>query len=1330
MINCPNKSLKSWKDLVNNVGENKAYVLWNEYDGNVDTKIYLKETKDLEVDKKADNFLFLKDDKVDSNVVEDFADLNNFVLFNNQTNSRFTATEVLDNIKNNLPYNTEFTKELIDKLIPLLSNTKATVKFVSEKDFKSKDTLMQYDARTNTIMIAKSKLSDYNPEYIAQTFLHEVVHSVTVSSYNNPRTLQQELFKDFMDEMFSKYKALANTTDFSTEATYGFTSVEEFISEIMTNKEFQNEIKRLEKGSLWDQFLYFIRAILGLRKTSEYDRIIQSITDIISEDQFTSSNNIFEKKDFTKEPNFFKLDTIEKKLNYVVNGIKDNLEENIQLYDILIKRQKDPSQLKKHNQKLKDLLRDIESLEDNEQWKAISIFTNQLYSNLKSLQNRLNNQDFTEEGIEQTIALYDKYLQNNSLVEGLQSFISSAKVKSNLPITKDELNTLADVLETSKGLYGRLESEILAFKKEAFIEANSNRKFASEVIYKWKDRLSKEFDKLGYSGNKSSWINNQMMTTYKDEIDADVRSYVVNLVETPEFDISRFTSLFVSGINTNSKLVQLMQKMINNIRENILKRSLTKDYELKSLFDRFITEKGNKKPSELYKNILEYGKDGTPYLKGTYSIKFKEAYEEAKDKWDKEKLDKIPYKKSSLFKFIEANTVKDKNGKMKPIKKWYNDLSNLSKIEKEVLEEFKNITINTNKQTFGKQSLITKYLFGEPYYTLPSVTKSDLERVLEGTGKGIITDKWKDITSIRSDEFGYETYEEKNNKINGDPLYQIKVNLRGNIENDQRSLDLFTIYRLEYKNGVNFEEKHNAENQITTLVDIAKNKDFIRGENRLPVLGRFINRNNILLEKGENSNTYKRLRSLMEANVYDILHKNAGKIGGFDKNKIVRTLNGWTASVGMTLNEVTAAANVLNGKAQFFLEAIAGNYMTKKSIAKAEKIYFNKLSENLKDINSPIKTSFVNQVNDMFDTWGTVSVSAKQAFIKNGALKANLNGHSLQFMQESGEHWMQSTLTMAVLDGIKVMDANSKFLDKDGNITSEDKAASLLDMLSKNEKGILEVNPKVVYTTRSLGVKYNEGGKEMINELIKKKIFDTMGNYDANMQPEAMRHAAGKLVMMYRKFLIPMGITRFRGIAYFNKDTSELTEGQRFFSDALQEYEEGTYATTLRYVFKAILPAIKRLEFKILSSKWNELSDYEKKNIHKAVTEMMITMVLLPMISMLLNAVADGDDDDNPFIYFLLLQTRRLQSELASYRNWNEQYRILNSPIPSVNILRNGTNLIGRVFDPVSWNETYETGARKGQLKIGRDLEKILPILNSRNITYKEKYQFILNITQ
>src|SRR5690606_34095065 len=145
-----------------------------------------------------------------------------------------------------------------------------------------------------------------------------------------------------------------------------------------------------------------------------------------------------------------------------------------------------------------------------------------------------------------------------------------------------------------------------------------------------------------------------------------------------------------------------------------------------------------------------------------------------------------------------------------------------------------------------------------------------LERVLEGNTKGVLTDKWRDMTTIRPDDIGYA---EKNVDITGNPVYKVRVHFRGKLDQDQQSMDLFTMMLLEAKNGVNFQEKNNAETDIETIIDIVKNKKFYRTEGmRVPVLGKYVSRNKRLLIEGEETNTYKRLVSLMESNLYDILH--------------------------------------------------------------------------------------------------------------------------------------------------------------------------------------------------------------------------------------------------------------------------------------------------------------------------------------------------------------------------------------------------------------------------------------------------------------------------
>ena len=55
-------------------------------------------------------------------------------------------------------------------------------------------------------------------------------------------------------------------------------------------------------------------------------------------------------------------------------------------------------------------------------------------------------------------------------------------------------------------------------------------------------------------------------------------------------------------------------------------------------------------------------------------------------------------------------------------------------------------------------------------------------------------------------------------------------------------------------------------------------------------------------------------------------------------------------------------------------------------------------------------------------------------------------------LQNGGEHMLQSVLNMALLDSIKVRNKDGLYIDKNGKVVTEDKAASILDMISLNEE--------------------------------------------------------------------------------------------------------------------------------------------------------------------------------------------------------------------------------------------------------------------------------------
>lgn len=1261
------------------------------------------------------------------NTIEDeilnYSNINSKILFNDEQ-GKFTVDQILNNILINYNGLTSETKSLLEKASKLKGLSLSKIKFVSSKSFQHNDTLMEYDSNLNTINLSRDVLQYYSPEDIIQSFIHEVAHSTSVQAYLKPNTFEERDFRDLVDKMFFKYRDRALERDSEGNLSYGFTNQVEFIAELYSNQAFQLEIEGLEvgKNSLWKEFLDAIRRLFGLSKNNDYDNLIKQVVQVVETKQNeykglnNDSNHIFaSKKEIIVKP---PMQTLEDKLRDTLNIAKDNLDQ-------LLKRSKSYAkkdavkgqQFKKHIEELVEKLEEIESLNE---WKGITIYLNSLSHTVGQLTRRLDNANLSgQEGLE-LIELYRSYLSSYNLLGDVRKLITDVRTKDLDTISKEEIINITNELKNITGSHAILEEKFNSVVKDIVKSELTDKKYASEVITKWRNKLAKEYNPNTTSLSKTEWIVNQLNTVHNEEINNDIESYVNELVEGIGNDISSFDKLLFSSVNNNSRLIQFFQKVISGVRTKIVEKTRSKDIEMKSLFDKFIKEKGNKKPSELYKNLLEFDSTGKAYLKGEYQVKFREEYikvynernhalTKGRGSEEYRKADK------ALKTWLDKNTIKIDN-EFIPAPKWKSDFSKLSETEKEVLKEFTNIIEITNKQTFGKNSLI-RTSYGAKFYTLPAVTISSLERVLEGKVKGAIQDKWKDLTEIRPDDIGYK---ERLLTGKGDPLNAIRVHYRGDVLPNEQSLDLFTIMRLEFINGINFEEKQKKQLLLEGIVDIAKNKDYqlTQKGSGIPIVNKFAQRRPTATFRGIESNEYKRLKTLLDQSVYDIFHEDAGTIAGKDVNKLVNGVNSWAASLGMTLNYFNAPVNILNGEFQMLIERMGGNHIDKKSLAKAHSLYTKDMPNLMKDLGQPIKTSFVNQVNQLFDTFGGFTVDQKE-YIKNTLTKSLVDPHSLQFMQEGGEHMLQSVFTMAVLNSIKVMNKDGQFINKKGEVVKEANAVSLLDMLETDSKGLVKVSDKVVYTDKNLTNEFNDGGRENVMLFLKKKIFDTMGEYDKNFQVELQRYWYGKLILMFKKYLIPLGIARFRGITTSLKEKEELLDRDLHYSDALQEYEEGIYTSTVRFIRRGIIPALKNLQYNILKQNWNELTDYEKANIRKTTTELVTTALLGMLITPLIVAAAEDGDDE--YLWYLAMITRRLDSELSQYRDPRELYKVTKNPVASLNLINNVISFSEQVISPWNWNEED----REGNLKIVKAGKKLVPILNKVDTKSEDLYNFI-----
>jgi hypothetical protein len=944
------------------------------------------------------------------------------------------------------------------------------------------------------------------------------------------------------------------------------------------------------------------------------------------------------------------------------------------------------------------------------------------------------------------LELHSTYLVGFSVIEDVSATLSDFANKKQDIISQDQIRELRGDLAVAVGTFNQIDSDMHSFKKAIVKDKLNDVKYWPQIVKKHENRLAQEHRKNKIQENKNTWITKKLNERDKQLVLDDVSKATEKLIESPLQDIIAQDVNFSTSVNVSSPLINILNQYFLEIEIQREEKERKKDQEFKRLFEKLRKEKKSNNPKTLYKNMIGYDRDGRPLLESEYTAELANYKLELSDIIKKyhEKLAPLKKKLSSVAilddqepaKLKVTNQIKklkdqrkaeidklerkyfvfDKSRKV-DVKDKYKNTKPLTATEKEVRDYFIDIIKESNEKTFGKDTLMVELgrLKSKPIYAyeLPKITKSDLERVLGGDVKGIAKDRWKDLTQIRPDDLDYITIEKDQA---GNVIRRLRIHYRNrqnSFDNKDQSLDLFTIMRLEYKNANLYNLRIMAEAETNFLLDIAKRKEYNPKQ-------KVINWRNKKSDeiKGIESNTFKMMNNMLESRFYDIARKSNAKFGKADLNKIVSFVNSASAFLALSLNYASGTANVVNANAQLFLESfIKGQFISAKGIAKANSIYSKHLPNTLNDVTSPINSSYVNQLAEMFNIRGEFNLSNAN-FLKSDLIKKGLSRESLQVFQESGEHWIQSVTQMSVLEGIKVMDANGNFITKKGNVTkSEKNAASLLDMLQKDEAGIVRLNDKVKYTTHTKNVPWKDGGREQIASLIIKKLNDTIGNYRKIDQPDIMRGPGGQLLMLYRKYFVPMGQARFRGWEHMLRPEEDLEDGDRTFSYGLHEYEEGTYVSLIRYIYTSLRD---KKNFLMFRSNWDKMTDYQRHNVKRAITEFMLIYIMLPLTQSLLFAMA-GDDDD--YVFFLAYQLRRLDTELSQYHSPREAFKMIRSPIPSARLIDLGVTIMTGIA-PWNWDEKYVQGPHKGESKLKIKVQKQIPVIKEFRRTFEDLYDY------
>jgi len=1267
---------------------------------------------------------------------------NHKLLFGDENIKTLSATEVLKNLISSDTFNNSKDEGFfLEKMMNLLNKSGAKLKLITDvndinyQKFDSK-TVMLYDAITNTIYVNDTSLNNFDKQTLASAFIHEVVHSTTLRAYFAPRTFEEREFRDFIDKSFFQYKYLSEKRDSEGNLMYGFTNQAEFIAEIYSNPAFRAEIESIDK-KWFDKFIDAVRRLYEMIKNGFNTDLIKSAVLFNIVDEFATKQSVnykgtlvkdprferFGKSEFAKKVEGDKIRNLDERLENLINIQKDNISQ-------IIRRAQ--SNNKKHGVKNKEFINVVKKLEEElhtaaqtDKLKAINTYVDFMVYQIDKIKNLMEKSTNKTETLD-IIERYKTYLGASDLLKPVTDTLVDTDIKDlseeQQLYNKEILRKIGEV----GGYYNILQAEFTAHINKELINELNDPYYSEIVIQEFRNTIGKDYPKDSEL-SKNEWINQEVVKR-QDELDKLIEEDKNQLIKGVSADIDKGDANIFSILDTKSRFMQIGWKLITKMQSKI--NELIRNYDFK--LDKLNTDLKNEKGKYDVKNLFEKDSNGQTFIKGEYNLKFRDKYineysklldesVQLRKKLTAEGLSTIQIHSNAELKVIfsklakwRAENTKTIKGVIYPADKYKNVL-NFSKAEKAIYDEYLKLVHEGVKQ-FGKDNSLLRSSLNANYYMIPYQTISNLERLKEGKLNVVdfAKQKYTDIVDWKIDEI--ENTKKMFTPL-GKEIHRVPVLYRNNITKSEdekefnkrlaeQSVDLLTLMRLEFHNLTNHSQKTQHETVLNALVDTAKSKNYTKTDSNGGYISNVFGKNKktVTLE-GSDSNTYKRLESIVNQTLYNQFNEASIKILGKDMSKLSKSLISHTAFLGMTANYFSAPVNILNAEFQQFILKIGGD-IKNGALSSAHKFYFADMPNILNDVGRPVNHSVTNQLNEIFDIFGGLT-SVQQDFVKNTILKSIIDPQMLQIMQSGGEHMIQSILNIALMKSVKVMNSESKYIDKTGKIVKEENAATLFDMINqdKNTKQV-SFSDNFTYTSLSTNTKWNNGGFENVKLYIKKKVSDTMGQHDKNYQSEYQKHWWGQLLSMYRKHVVPLGIARYRGAGKMFVNKLDLSEEDLHWNEFLQINEEGYYTTFGRMFLggfnKGIVNGLQNLKYSVLKVKWNELSNYEKSNIKKATAEFS-TLALLNFVIIPLLAGLGGDGDDDDYLVYLLMESRRLEQELGSYTDPNDAYKITKSPTATLSLINNSISVGKFVVSPTSWFSTNE----KGELRFLNALEKV-----------------------
>lgn len=585
-------------------------------------------------------------------------------------------------------------------------------------------------------------------------------------------------------------------------------------------------------------------------------------------------------------------------------------------------------------------------------------------------------------------------------------------------------------------------------------------------------------------------------------------------------------------------------------------------------------------------------------------------------------------------------------------------------------------------------------------FILPSIAKTNIDRLVENGAINYVKYKWQDIYKVTEKDM--QSYGES---VEG--LKVIPVLYTNSMPADDVSVDLLSSVLLFDQASLRYEAATNTVALGEAALESVKIAPPVKTDSKgMRVISEAAKKAGIkgwdkYVKKHDQNNVAALLEAFIDTQIFGIhsIPSNV-TIGGktIEMNKLANSLMGFGAFTQIGGNPILSAANSLQANVQVAIEAVAAEYFDMGEFGWAKWEYDTHIPDYVRDFTEPVNKSLIGQLVDIYDPMQGNYTDRYGRRVTQSMWKKLWSTDTWFFLQNQGEHAIQVQTMLAMLKRTKVKQI------VDGQV----KEIPLIEAYEKGADGIIKLKP---------GIKLE--GLVSDNGLVSLDVQNTLhalnkrmhGVYNSFDKVAIEKYWWGKLIMMYRKFLVPGLKKRFKSFG-IDQELGNVTEGHfnTFFRIA---------TTQTRDMFKQLSPFGE-----------SNLTDLEKKNLTKAATEMGV-MLSTGLLILLLKALSEGADDEDKKLYsYGLLMTMRLNSDMSAFLipgdprflflpNLVSTFRSLKYPSASQTVIEKFIRLLGQFTDMTAVYERKTGAFEKGDSKL---VAKILKLAGmNKNMFYPEE---------